>query len=307
MRPTLSPSRFAYVDRRTGQSRTDPIYAASFLDWCYNTPVGVSLTRALLSRGFVSKLYGWYYRLPRTRRRIAPFAKAMGVNLAELAAPLASFRSFDEFITRSIDLSHRPIDADPGTCVSPADGRVMAFQTCDAGVPLRIKGGLFDLAALLRDEALAQRYAGGSIVIVRLYLADYHHFHFPDGGIPGESRAVAGRYFAVSPYARRWSVPFYGENHRLITMFESDHFGRMAMIEIGSFTVGSVRECFAPHVRVAKGDHKGYFELGGSVVVLLFEPGGVRLDDDLCENTRTGVETYVHMGEAIGRSTASAG
>jgi len=302
----LTASRYSYVDRRSGQRRTDPIYAAAFLDWCYNTPIGASLTRALLSRRFVSKVYGWYYRLPCTRRRIAPFAETMGVNLTELVQPLASFRTFGDFITRSIDLAHRPIDPDPRACVSPADGRMMAYQAFDGDTPLRVKGGLFDLGALLRDETLSRRYARGSVVIVRLYLADYHHFHFPDAGIPGEPRTVAGRYFAVSPYARRWSVPFYGENHRLVTLFDSDHFGRLAMIEIGSFTVGSVREAFVPHARVAKGAHKGYFELGGSVVVLLFEPGTILVDHDLCENTRSGIETYVRMGEAIGRCAASA-
>jgi phosphatidylserine decarboxylase len=304
--PQRDTGRFVYVDRQSGQRKTDPIYAAAFLDWCYNTPLGGSLTRAVLSRRFVSKLYGYYYRLPWTRRKIAPFAEAMGVNLAELAQPLSSFRTFGDFITRKIDPSHRPIDPDPCACVSPADGRVMAYQAFDAGTPLRIKGGLFDLAALLRDDALARRHDGGSLVIVRLYLADYHHFHFPDAGIPGEPRAVAGRYFSVSPYARHWAVPFYGENHRLVTLFDSEHFGRIVLIEIGSFTVGSVCQTFAPNVRVAKGEHKGFFELGGSVVVMLFEPGAVRLADDLCENTRAGVETYVRMGEAIGRSAVGA-
>lgn len=303
----MVPDPFVYIDRRTGQHRTDPVYAAAFLDWCYNTPLGAALTRALLSRPFVSKAYGWYYRRSWTRRRIAPFAQAMGVNLAELTQPLASFRSFDEFITRSIDLSCRPIDADPCACVSPADGRIMAYPALDAGVALRIKGGVFDREALLRDAELAQRHAGGAVAIVRLYLADYHHFHFPDSGTPEEPRAVRGRYFAVSPYARRRTVPFYGENHRVITSFRSDHFGTIAMIEIGSFTVGSVRERFVPGDHVAKGDHKGWFALGGSVVVLLFEPGVVTFAEDLCANTRAGLETYVHVGEAIGRCRAAAG
>jgi len=300
----LDSGHGTYLDRRSGQPRSDRVYAAGFLDWCYNAPFGTLATRLLLSRRIVSRLYGWYYRQPWTRRRIAGFAQALGVNLSELAQPLASFRSFDDFIARRIDLSQRPIDPDPGACVSPADGRLLAYQALGADAPLRIKGGLFDLGALLRDEALARRYDGGSIVILRLYLGDYHHFHFPDTGVPDEPLAIPGRYFAVSPYARHWAVPYYGENHRQITLLDSDHFGRMAMVEIGAFTVGSIRQCFAPHVRVAKGDHKGYFALGGSVVVLLFEPGAIRLDEDLCGNTRAGMETYVRMGEAIGRRGA---
>lgn len=304
MRPTSNGNPFAYVDRRTGALRSDPIYAAAFLDWCHNTASGNSLTRALLSRRFVSRLYGWYCRQPWTRFRIASFARAVGADLTELAQPLASFRSLGDFMTRNIDLTRRPIDPDPRLCVCPADGRVLAYPIVRADTSFRIKGGLFDLTTLLQDASLSRRFAGGACAIVRLYLGDYHHFHFPVSGFPQEPRALAGRYFAVTPYARRWAVPFYGENHRMITLLESEHFGTIAMIEIGAFTVGSVRECFVPYGRVAKGEHKGFFAPGGSVVVLLFESGAIRLDEDLCENTRAGLETFVRLGEAIGRQEA---
>ena len=294
-----SPS--TWVERHSGQLREDPIYARAFLDWCYNTRAGRGLTRMLLSRKWVSHIYGWYYTQPWTRRKIGPFARAMGVNLGEITQPLASFRSFADFITRNIDLSQRPIDPDPCICVSPADGRLVAYQTVPAGKAFPIKGGLFDLQALLCDDSLSRHYSGGSVAILRLYLADYHHFHFPDSGAPCESRPLAGRYFAVTPYARRLAVPFYGENRRVLTLFHSDHFGRIAMIDVGAFTVGSIRQTFVPGARVAKGAHKGYFELGGSLIVLLFEGGTIRFDADLCRNTQAGLETFVRLGESIGR------
>lgn len=301
-KPHCDPGRFAFIDRHSGKLKTDPIYVPGFLEWCYNTRSGSILTRTLLSRRFVSAAYGWYYRRPWTRRKIAPFARAMNVNADEIAQPFDSFRSFSEFISRRIDLTRRPIDPGPERCVSPADGRLFAYPRVQAGEVLRIKRGLFEMERLLADSSLAPAYSGGAVVILRLYLADYHHFHFPDSGIPHEPRSVPGRYYAVTPYPRNWTVPFYGENHRVITLFDSDHFGRVAMIEVGAFTVGSVRECFLPRVRVSKGEHKGFFELGGSVVVLLFKPGAIRLDDDLCRNSRGGRETFVRMGEGIGQT-----
>ena len=54
-------------------------------------------------------------------------------------------------------------------------------------------------------------------------------------------------------------------------------------------------------MRVSRGAHKGVFELGASIVVLVFEPGTIRLDDDLCRNTASGLETFVRMGERIGQ------
>lgn len=224
----------------------------------------------------------------------------MGVDSGEILLPLESFRSFSEFISRRIDPARRPIDPDPDRCVSPADGRLLAYPAIDAEKTLRIKGALLDKKSLLGDSRVAPRYDGGAVVILRLYLADYHHFHFPDSGIPDEPHSIRGRYYAVSPYPRKWAVPFFSENHRIITQFESDHFGHIAIVEVGAFTVGSVRQSFLPRVRVSKGQHKGFFELGGSIVVLLFEPGAIRLDDDLCANSNAGFETFVRMGEGIG-------
>jgi phosphatidylserine decarboxylase len=291
----------AYVDRRDGQLKRDPIYAAAFMDWCYNARAGKTLTRSILNRWFASALYGWYYKQPWTRSKIAPFAAAMQVNLDELDGDLAQFRSFNEFICRRIDLSKRAIDPDPRTFISPVDGRLLAYREVAADRTFQIKSGEFDLRRLLADEDLSRRYQGGSVVILRLYLADYHHFHFPDSGVPGEPRIVPGRYFAVSPYSRQWAVPFYGENRRTITLFDSDVFGRVALIEIGAFTVGSIQQTFVPHVRVSKGDPKGYFELGASVVVLVLQRGAIQLDEDLCRNTEAGLETFVRLGERIGR------
>ncbi len=54
----------------------------------------------------------------------------------------------------------------------------------------------------------------------------------------------------------------------------------------------------------AKGAHKGFFEVGGSTIVLVFEKGAIRFDDDLPRNTRSGLETYVRLGESVGRVIA---
>jgi phosphatidylserine decarboxylase len=77
-------------------------------------------------------------------------------------------------------------------------------------------------------------------------------------------------------------------------------------VEVGALTVGSIRQRFAPGVRVAKGDPKGFFELGGSTMVLLFRPGAIELDLELCALTAREVECYVRMGRPLGRRPRSA-
>jgi len=76
------------------------------------------------------------------------------------------------------------------------------------------------------------------------------------------------------------------------------------MVEVGAFTVGSIRQCFKTFGRVAKGDHKGYFELA-SIVVLLFPAGAADFDEDLLPNSSRDLETYVRFGDPLARRSVA--
>ena len=56
--------------------------------------------------------------------------------------------------------------------------------------------------------------------------------------------------------------------------------------------------------QVSRGEEKGYFEYGGSTIVLLIKKDKVIFDDRLFEATDNGYETPVLMGECIGHSFA---
>jgi phosphatidylserine decarboxylase len=91
----------------------------------------------------------------------------------------------------------------------------------------------------------------------------------------------------------------------MLTRFESDQFGAMVLIEVGAFTVGSIQQRFQAGWHIEKAKRKGLFELGGSTVVLLFETDRIVFDDDLIANTRNDIETYVRLGNSIGRKVLS--
>jgi phosphatidylserine decarboxylase len=91
----------------------------------------------------------------------------------------------------------------------------------------------------------------------------------------------------------------------MMSLFDSDHFGQMLIVEIGALTVGSIQQRFLPDVRVIRGERKGYFELGGSTVVMLFQKGMIDLDEDLRTNTRKDIETSVRFGDSIGNRPGS--
>ena len=298
----MDSAALSYYDRRSGELKCDPIYARGLLDWLYNSAPGWFLSETVLSRRWVSWFYGWLNKQRWSRRKIKPFASILAIDLSELSRPLDAFASLNDFIIRDIDLAKRPIDRDPAVCVAPVDGRVLVYPGFAPEQCFTIKRAKFSLAGLLGDDKLARAFSGGSLLVSRLYLSDYHHFHFPDDGVAGAAVSIAGRYFAVSPYSQHKLVPFYSENHRMVTLLNSDHFGQIAMVEVGAFTIGSIQQCYQAGARVRKGDHKGFFQLGGSIVVVIFGKDAISFDTDLCHNSLRGIETYVRLGESVGRA-----
>jgi len=299
-------STLVYYDRERGSFETEKVYARGFLRWLYNSRSGGLCARLLVATPLPSRVWGALHRTRWSRRRIPAFALRMGIDLSESQKSVAEFDSFNEFFTRSLRAGSRRACAEPDVLVAPVDGKVLAYPRVEAQATFRIKRAAFNLEGLLRDPALAATFAGGSMLVCRLGLSDWHHFHFPDSGTPGPAVAIPGRYHAGGPYAERALVPFFAENQRMLVRFDSDHFGAMAMVELGALTVGSIRQRFQPGVRVRKGDPKGFFELGGSTVVLLFREGTIQLDQELCALTAREIECYVRMGQPLGRSVARA-
>lgn len=296
------PAPLRYFDRASAAWRDERVHAHRFLLWLYNTRSGRLASRLMAHSPHASRLYGWLQRRPRSRRRIRPFVERMGVDLTGSTRTLEEFSSFAEFFTRRLHPWARPVEPDPRTCIAPADGRVLVYPRVDRQASFPIKRATFQLAGLLRDASQAARFDGGVMVVVRLGLADYHHVHFPDAGVPGAARSIPGHLHAGGPYARGWLVPFYAENHRMLTPFASDHFGPMLLVEVGALTVGTIRQAYRPGERVHKGQHKAGFEPGGSTVVLLFRPGSIELDADLVGMSAGGVEVGLRMGQSLGRA-----
>ncbi|MYA22476.1 MAG: phosphatidylserine decarboxylase, partial [Gemmatimonadetes bacterium] len=49
-----------------------------------------------------------------------------------------------------------------------------------------------------------------------------------------------------------------------------------------------------------RGQEKGFFQFGGSTVVLLFEPGAIAFDSDLVTDSVSGLEVHVPTGAGVG-------
>lgn len=291
-----------YFNRETGKTEIERVYGEGFLRWTYGHPAGALALWGFVKRPFFSAWYGRRMSTPESAARVAPFIERYGLDAADFADKPESFASFNEFFYRKLKPEARPVDEDPASIVFPADGRHLGFQKATDVEGVFVKGQKWNLPALLGDEKLASRYADGTLVLSRLCPVDYHRFHFPVAGVPGETRLIDGPLFSVSPIALRKKLAYLWTNKRTVTLLETEHLGTVLLLEIGATCVGTIHQTYKPGAPVEKGAEKGFFAFGGSSTITIFEPGKVVLDADLAAHSSRQMELYAKVGTRMARS-----
>ena len=282
----------AVYDRSTGRCRDERQYGDAGLRFAYGTRAGRWLLPRTALRPWFSAANALTRRLPLSSRTIPGFVAAHAIDLSEFED--RRFLSFADFFTRAFRDGARPVP--PGdVLISPAESRVTCVDVDDATRVL-IKGHRYGLAELLGDTATARRFAGGICLVFRLAVDDCHRYSYVDDGVTVASTRIPGVLHTVGPASGRYGV--YRENTRVWELLRTDHLGDVVQMEVGAMLVGRIRN----HGKAAfsRGEEKGWFELGGSTVVLLVRKGTVVIDDDIVEWSRRGVEVRVRLHERVG-------
>ncbi len=181
--------------------------------------------------------------------------------------------------------------------IAPCDSKLTALKISPES-RFSLKHTEYTLESLLRSEQLARKYSGGYALIFRLTVDDYHRYCYVADGKKDENVCIPGVLHTVNPVAND-HYPIYKENSREYSILHSDNFGDILMMEVGALLVGKIvnhHRC----ANVSRGEEKGYFQFGGSTVVLLLERDAVQIDEDILENSDMHIETIVRMGEKIG-------
>lgn len=261
-----------------------------------NVPSANNVTVKKLLRNLSVK-QGRKYDDPASARDIDAFIKFHQLDMSEVRFPREQFRNFNEFFYRQLKPEARPCSApdNPQIVVSPADCRSVVFNNISDATRIWIKGREFSVARLLGNAYPqdAARYKGGSLGIFRLAPQDYHRFHVPVDGVMNAPKVIDGEYYTVNPMAIRSALDVYGENIRVVVPIDSVAHGRVMFVCIGAMMVGSTIITRKTGENLKRAEELGYFKFGGSTVILLFEPGMVKFDDDLTENSNSAVETLV--------------
>jgi phosphatidylserine decarboxylase len=204
-----------------------------FLKKLYGNAFGRFCLKPLTAR-WVSRLGGWYMSRIFSRGMIKSFIKKNNIDMSQFQE--ANYRCYNDFFTRKIRPEARPVDMDASHLISPCDCKLTVLPiTRDCR--LMLKNTEYTVESLLRDPELAAAYEGGTAMIFRLCVDDYHRYGFPADGIPGEPVTIPGVLHTVQPIAGDY-VPVYKENAREYTLLRTPTFGDVIQMEEGALMVG---------------------------------------------------------------------
>ncbi len=265
------------------------------LKYCYCTRIGRP-ARSIMTRPFITALGGLYMDSALSVKRIEGFVRANKIDMDEYAQ--RSYRSFNDFFTRSIKPEARPIDRDPDTLISPCDGYMSAYRISGDSV-FSIKDSYYNIEDLVGGSSIAGEYLNGTCLVLRLGVENYHRYCYIDDGFKSGNHRIPGRYHPVQPIVVR-KQPVFVQNTREYTVLNTKNFGIVTQIEVGACLVGRICNHHEACI-IHRGEEKGFFEFGGSTIVLLFKEGTVDIPQEVFDATLSDKEAIVKYGAAIGR------
>lgn len=262
----------------------------------YGNVFGRLLLKLITAR-WISKVAGAFLSTKLSCRLIPSFIRKNNIDMSQYEDE--TYGSYNEFFCRKIRPQLRPIDRTPDHLISPADSK-LTVMPITADSRFNLKNTEYTVSSMLRNPELAKEYEGGYCCIFRLTVDDYHRYCYIADGEKEDNVFLKGKLHTVNPIANDY-YPIYKENSREYTILHTKAFGDVVMMEVGALLVGKIVNHHGK-ASVTRGQEKGFFQFGGSTVVVLLKKNMVCLDEDLLENSRQGYETVVKFGEKIGKA-----
>ncbi|KAL4988094.1 phosphatidylserine decarboxylase-domain-containing protein [Aspergillus falconensis] len=253
--------------------------------------------------------FGKFMDTPESAMALDTFKSNPTYNIEDYIEPRGGWKTYNEFFARHVKPGRRPIVSigDNKVVTSPADAEFKAMHSITANSTVTTKGLTWPASQLLAGSPYQDRFANGVWLHAFLNVDDYHRLHTPVAGTVVEARTIQGH-----SYMQVEAAPVHGingeMNMQLTIPNEAGYqfcqsrglviidtgLGLVAVLPVGMAIVSSVILTAEIGAELHKGEELGYFQFGGSDVVLMFES---KLD------VRISMEEGRHyrMGREIGR------
>jgi len=349
------------IERKTGRLIQEEEYGQKAIYFLYHHFLGRLLLKMIFARPYFSFLRGLYYNSFLSKKDIAPFVEKYGLSKELLKK---KYQSFGAFFSRKEAVYLREAGKENTKengeawkekiqgklpFYASASGKALAYKIDEEGriilppgvqkesagkkenfhfLPLEIKGNFYSIEKILKAPC-PEFLKGGTLLIFRLSLPDYHRYIFPAEGKLLRTKKIKGRLDSVRKEAAHFKA--FSENKREVSLLELTGMGKILHVEVGAMLVGHIHnhmelKTFSDKgdqnkkknlgekttifdrgnqqtFRFTAGEEKGYFSLGGSTIVEMLSDKIV-IDEDLFENTKKGLETKLKIGERIGYGKA---
>lgn len=282
-----------YIDLQ-GKKVSNITNQDKLLSFLYTNIFGRMLLKTLIQPQ-VSKLAGRYLSSAHSKWLISKFIERNEINMDIYEE--CDYSSFNDFFTRKIKPDCRPVPEDLDVLISPCDCLATVYPIQE-NTTFSIKNTEYTLRSLLRSPRLAKRFRGGYAYVLRLTVEDYHRYLYSVSGKQSKNYHIDGTFHTVNPIANDY-LPIYKENTREYTVIRSKEFGDVLQMEVGALLVGKISNHKQSTV-VTRGEEKGFFEYGGSTIVVLTQKGRVTPRSDLLTNSKNGYETKVLQAHPLG-------
>ena len=349
------------IERKTGRLIQEEEYGQKAIHFLYHHFLGRLLLKMIFARPYFSFLRGLYYNSFLSKKEIAPFVEKYGLSRELLKK---KYQSFGAFFSRKEAVYLREAGKENTKengeawkekiqgklpFYASASGKALAYKIDEEGriilppgvqkesagkkenfhfLPLEIKGNFYSIEKILKAPC-PEFLKGGTLLIFRLSLPDYHRYIFPAEGKLLRIKIIKGRLDSVRKEAAHFKA--FSENKREVSLLELTGMGKILHVEVGAMLVGHIHNHMGSKLfsdkgaqnkrknlgektyksdrryqqafRFTAGEEKGYFSLGGSTIVEMLSEKIV-IDEDLFENTNKGLETKLEIGERIGYGKA---
>ena len=349
------------IERKTGRLIQEEEYGQKAIHFLYHHFLGRLLLKMIFARPYFSFLRGLYYNSFLSKKEIAPFVEKYGLSKELLKK---KYQSFGAFFSRKEAVYLREAGKENTKengeawkekiqgklpFYASASGKALAYKIDEEGriilppgvqkegagkkenfhfLPLEIKGNFYYIEKILKAPC-PEFLKGGTLLVFRLSLPDYHRYIFPAEGKLLRRKKIKGRLDSVRKEAAHFKA--FSENKREVSLLELTGMGKILHVEVGAMLVGHIHNHMGSKLfsdkgaqnkrknlgektyksdrryqqafRFTAGEEKGYFSLGGSTIVEMLSEKIV-IDEDLFENTKKGLETKLEIGERIGYGKA---